>query len=66
MTKDTQRSSNSLKRNYQINPLGLVKTFELTKRFDKIKHEISKLNTGKKVQSVSTQTQSSLMEDTEV
>jgi hypothetical protein len=47
MSKDTNRSTNSLTRNTGFDALGLVKTFELTKRFEKMKHDISTLNKGK-------------------
>ena len=47
MTKDTNRSTTSLTRNPGLDALGLVRTFELTKRFEKLKHDISTLNKGK-------------------
>jgi hypothetical protein len=46
MSKDTNRSTTSLTRNPGLDALGLVRTFELTKRFEKLKHDISTLNRG--------------------
>ena len=67
MSKDTNRSMNSLTRNTCLDALSLVKTFELTKRFEKMKHDISTLNKGKltqkEVMDCSLQTDSSTLKD---